>query len=247
MKKLTLAASVGLLAFVMQSASGQTTLFTTYSDFTGWAGSGGVGGSTVNPVTSTIFDYDNSIINGAANTPGTSGGGSLEIQNNSAGNYNAMAYSYGFGFNQAAMTAIDPGSTAYSYPPPTYTFVAGDTVAYSGIMTFYYTLPDNEGGNYLQLGVDLSYNGDNGYGYSFGSSSFVGTVNGYSTYLETIPYTIAASTLSYFSIGIAWNSNYNPILPWYVDDIQVVPEPGTMALLGMGGLGFAFITRRRVS
>jgi hypothetical protein len=66
-------------------------------------------------------------------------------------------------------------------------------------------------------------------------------------YRTTIPYTITAGSanLGGLGFGIIVNSDYGSVMPFTVDNIQVVPEPGTMALFGLGTLGFAFLARRR--
>jgi hypothetical protein len=42
------------------------------------------------------------------------------------------------------------------------------------------------------------------------------------------------------------DTDYNPALPFRIDNISVVaaPEPGTIALIGLGLAGFTLIRRR---
>jgi hypothetical protein len=233
-------------ALAVQTVSAQN-LFSTYSDFTGWGNAGS--GSTVAP--SSDWDYDGSTINGAGNSGnvgGSSPGGSLAITwAPSVTSFNVIAFSPGEAFNPAFMQAIDPGSVA-AYQPPNY--VAGNTVAYNGALQIIYAEPDNEGGNYFQVGVDLAYDANGYYSQFFPSSD---TVLGYTSdnnaiHEVTIPYNIVGGSLTSLSMGIFYNSNYQPaVFPFYIDSISVVavPEPSSLAFAALGGLCMFRVVRRR--
>jgi len=122
--------------------------------------------------------------------------------------------------------------------------------------SFEYTQPASAGtGNYFQLPLLLNY--QNGYDQLSGTSVSLGD----GLYQETIPFTSEAAHLvsvqasnggsfSYFNLGIIYNSNWNaPGSSFLVDDFTVTPapEPGSLALLGMGALGLAGFARRRQS
>lgn len=244
MKKLALFTIGFLAAGLYTTAYGQTTLYTTTGDFSGWTTEDG---DTVS--SSTAFDYDGSTVNGLGDSSpgGSSVGGSLAINLSSwtGGGYGDMADSPGYDYSAAYMSAIDPGSTPVTYPPPDYSQVAGQTVAYSGDMSLVYTEPTVPNGDYFGIGVLLNYN--NNYGQFFGTSTYLGTIDGQSTYQETIPYTINATSMTYFGFSLLINDNFTPTSTFYVDDIQIqpVPEPGTMALFGLGAAGLLAIRRRK--
>jgi len=237
MKNPTLLITITALAATLQTVSAQV-LFTTTNDFSGWSGNAG---STVGSTTD--FDYDGSTVNGAGNLSnpgGVGGGGSLSVQwAGGVGNFNPIAVAPYEGANQGFMSIIDPGQS-----------VAGNTMAaYSGTLNLVYTLPDNEGGNYFQLGILLQYAADSYYQQFFpaGSDTFLGTIDGFDTYKATIPYTITAGAESGFGFSIIYNSNYSPLEPFYVDQISVavVPEPTTISLLASGVSVLALYARRR--
>lgn len=147
--------------------------------------------------------------------------------------------------NSLFLGDLDPGSTAVSYPPPNFTQALGSTTNYSGTLTMTYTIPSNVTGSYFELGVGLNYDG-HGYNPFFGTNSYT-SVDGQTTAVETIPYTISAGSLSYFDFQIFSNTDYTSAAPFYVDDIQVsVPEPASMSVLG-GGLLMLTLRRRRQS
>jgi hypothetical protein len=238
MKKLVLL-SIGTLAFALQHANAQTSLFTTYEDFSQWTASGGTTVSADN-----TFSTDSGAVNGlgnnsAAGASGTSG--SLLIQwAAGAGSFNTIAAGNVSGSNAGFLSAIDPGSSG------------NNSVAASGNIYLDYSLPDNEGGSYFQLGVNLQYSADGYYGTFFTSTvTDVGYTDGYGleVYRGTIPYTINAGIFNGFGFGIQYNSNYSPALPFHVDNISVTavqaPEPGTMALVGLGLTGLMIIRRRQ--
>ncbi len=258
MKKLALVSAV-ILAFALQNATAQTLpgyleLLTTADDFNN-AGTSTGNGSTVTVLSG--FSLDNNNINGLNNSaaPGGAGtAGALAIQFPSGPTYNYSEWVAGVGISsweEPLINAIDPGSigsyNSYSSYGP------GTLVAYSGNLSLTYSVPDNEGGSYFQLGITLNY--DNNYGTFWtenptylGMVTVPGSILGpQSVYQATIPYTINATSLTYFQMGIAYNSDYDPVDPFVIDDIEVqaIPEPGTMALVGMGALGFAFLARRR--
>ncbi len=247
MKKLAFL-SAGILAFALQNASAQTTLFTTVDDFIG------AYANSANETVSIIpWSVNPSTVNGAGNIdvgPGGAGTpGSLEITfvNQPNADY-TPAWIPNNAWDQTFISAIDPGGIA-AWQPPSYP--NGSLATYSGIMTMDYSLPDNEGGSYFQVGLDLAYP-DDGYFSNFMPSSTTDlgvTWNGEEMYQATIPYSIVGGSEDYTGMGFAIivNSDYGSVLPFVVDNIQVqpVPEPSTMALVGMGTLGFAFLARRR--
>ena len=231
--------SVGAGAFLLQNTSAQV-LFTTYDDFAGWSGSIGTTAGQ-----STAWDFDGSTINGLGNN-GNAGGagtaGSLSIVGPPTGTWTDVAWSPGEAWLPLFMHAVDPGSLASwnaeaGYGP-------GTTVAYSGMIQMTYTFPDNEGGSYFQLGIAFNYDGN--WNAFFGSSIAYSSVNGQNTTTVDIPYTINGvnAGLTYFNMGIMYNSDYAPVLPFYVDQIQIAPEPSSLALFGLGALGLAWLRRR---
>ena len=244
MKKLVFL-SIGMLAIALQpAANAQTSLFTTYDDWSQWSASSG---STVSA--DNAFSTDASTINGIGNTtaPGATGtSGSLSIQWASAvGGFNSIATAPYEGGSQAFLSAVDPGSS-----------VSGNTaVAATGNIYLDYSLPSTVSGSYFQLGIVMQYAANGYYGTFFSSSTTdLGFMdpNNEEVYQATIPYTFSAGQFNGFGFGIMYNSNYAPALPFHVDAmsvsaVQTVPEPGTIALIGMGLSGLVFIRRRRQS
>ncbi len=214
MKKLALL-STTLVTFVIQSATAQS-LFTTTGDFTGWSGGSAF---TVGPAAAP--DLDGNSANGLGNT-GTSGtGGSLQLVWLS-GSFDYI-FSQGEQANAAFMAAMmfnNQIQITYNKPPP-------------------------GSGNYFGLGIVLNYDGH--FDQVFGSE----VDNGNGTFTATIPYnnnSISAQAggagITYFQLGIIYNSNFNTATPFNVDNIQAAPEPGTMALFGLGA-GVLILMRRR--
>ncbi len=250
---LTLAVGAGSSLLGAQARAG--VLFATSSDFTGWSPSG-----ANTAAASTTIDLDGTTINGAGNDPGNSGGTLFAGQTSTGGslqmtwtpdlkNFGTLAFSPGEAFNPGFMAAIDPGSVAAFQPPA---FVSGSTAAFSGTLQMIYSIPDNNAGTggFFQLGVDLAYNADGFFQTFFPTSTTnLSSIGGLTLVQATIPYTITATAgspdLTGFGVGIAYNSNFAPTQPIFVDSISVLsaPEPASLALLSLGAA--ALLTRRR--
>jgi hypothetical protein len=246
MKKLAFL-SAGILAFVLQNASATTSLFTTSDDFSTW--NNGWGATTVGA--STAWDYDGSAVNGQGNntSPGGVGTpGSLAINANGSG-WTLGAEYYGAG-NPTFMHAIDPGSlAAYNAESPGGPANPGITTTFSGILQMVYTVPINEPGGF-ELDLFYAYDSNGGWGVSTPTLVDLGPStaqdiysNPQENYLATYNYSISAGALNYFNLGLIYNPG-SSLSTFYVDAITV-PEPGTVALFGLGALGFAFLARRR--
>ena len=249
--------SMGMLAFALQPAANAqnlpapTSLFTTYEDFSVGTNSGQwSAGWGAAPAADNTFSTDASTVNGAANPTAPGGAGTLGslIINAGAGASGGLwtDAATGPGINGAAIALVDPG-------------YLGDGVAQAASGNFYidYSLPDNEGGSYFQVGVLLQYAGNGYFGTAFATSStdlgFTDPLNGGEVYQATIPYTIAAGgagSLWGFGFGIMLNTDYSSALPFHVDNISVAavqdtPEPTTIALIGLGLAGLTLLRRQR--
>ena len=162
--------------------------------------------------------------NGAGNTvlPGGVGtDGSLQVQWVS-GTYNFF-FGPGEESNNTFLNALGSDNTGGNLAPA------------SGTVLVDYTVPPPGTGNYLALGLVLNYNNN------FGQFD-----NGDGTHTASIPYTINAVTgLSYFQLGLIYNSNYNTPTPFTVDNIRAsIPEPTSVGMIAAGVAGAIGLRRR---
>jgi hypothetical protein len=185
-----------------------TTVFTTQEDFTNWSGSNFI----LQPVPSP--DFDGSGTNGLGNNSapaGTGTPGSLGIEWVSGGYTSATSPDESV--NTTLITALGTG----------------------GLVKYSFTTPDDEAssGGYYAMGILFNYN--NNYGQYFWYDGGIpaqytsfSTANGWSTAYAR--YTFDPTQLTpgsaYFQIGFIYNSNYDPVNPFYLDDIQIVRPTG---------------------
>jgi hypothetical protein len=235
MKKIVLL-SIGMLALALPQANASTvSLFTTYDDFSAFTAGWGAAPSANNS-----FSTDASTVNGIGNLSNAGGAGTSGSLLVAPGNgWFDAAGGPSQGGNPAFLSAIDPGYANDN-----------NSVAYSGNLYMDYSVPDNEGGATFQMGVLFQY-AANGYFGTFFSTTvtdlgYQDPNYGEEVYRATIPYTITAGQFTGFGFGIMVNTDYNPALPFYVDKIAIdaVPEPGVIALTGLGLAGLTLIRRR---
>src|ERR1700690_3374788 len=182
MKKLVLL-SIGMLAFALQPANAQTSLFTTFNDFSQWTGTGVTADNSFSTDLSTVNGLGNSTAAGASGTSG-----SLSISIASTG-FNTIAAGNPGGGNAGFLSAIDPGSSG------------NNAVTASGNIYLTYSVPIITGGTYFQLGFNLQYAAD-GYYQTFFTSTVtdLGYTDQYGgeVFQGTVPYTITAGLFNGF-------------------------------------------------
>jgi hypothetical protein len=209
----------------MPSIARGTVLFTTQEDWAQWNNSGSMTTTGVNTTS-----LDASTINGVGNNASPGGAGTTGSMQTvwGSGSYNFFS-GPGEQGNQGFLSALDPGAIA-----------GASTAAYSGTLTVSYTKPPPGTGNYFQLGLLLNYDGN--FGQFFGNE----TDNGDGTFTATIPYMVNQVSMSYFQLGLIYNSNYNTNTPFTVDNIAAVPEPASLTLGVLGAVAMIWCGRRRM-
>jgi hypothetical protein len=235
MKIQKIAVGVVLAAlFVIGNASAQV-LYTTTNDFGQFNGGAGVVDATYYSEASTVNGIGNQTDPGGVGVPGS-------LQLTATGGWNGWLAGSDFpGATAASFQAMDPGGARPWSPESSYG--PGTMIASSGTITF-----DVYGGNFTDWnwwGVTFNYDGNWTPFFASTSSDFTGA-DGRTWTHYVVPYTLNAASLSYFGMGIAQNAGAIGGQTFYVDNIQVVPEPGTFALLGLGLLSLFCVVRRRM-
>ena len=210
--KTTILAFVGFGAFLAQTTSAQS-LFTTYDDFLQWQ----TGQFTVYAVTNP--DSDGSNINGLGNTNA----------NGQVGTPGALAIQYPQGGGLYSYAGGSPGEQGYT------NFI--NVLKQPGkALTFDYKTPtsvrpDGTTGTYFQVGVVVNCQGRFDQLFPTSTTSLGG---GWTR--GSIDWTLEASnlvaqelsnggTFTYFQMVIIYNSDYNPIAPFYVDNFVMRDAP----------------------
>lgn len=233
MKKTMCLAGLLTMSTALFVSAQQSSLFTTTNDFSLFQNG--------SPVLSSDYYSDSGNVNGlgnAASVGGAGGIGSLELT--LPGGWGTVSDGPGVAGNQAFLSAIDPGSGP------------GTLVNYSGTLSFdVYTANLT---SWAQFGVLFNYDNNWTPFFSSTTTSITGA-DGRTWTHAVVPYTIAATSLSYFGFSIMENSDggsggVGGVIGEniYVDNFQVTvaPEPGTAALLALGGMALLFLRRRAV-
>jgi autotransporter-associated beta strand protein len=211
------------------TARATAALWTTYDDFSQWESVS----SSFTVAGDTTYDSDGSAINGFGNTtsPSLAGTpGSMQInQTVYPDTFDTPAESPEM-TTTPALSILDPGSTE-----PSGVGSNGSMVEFFGTLKMSYTMPDDEAPpttGYFALGLVLNYTGtyDQLFYYNLtadGATFSQTTTDGQVTDTVTMPYIISPvnGDLSYCQILVAYNSNFEPLQPFYVDNIGVLPTP----------------------
>lgn len=224
MKKTSLA-FISMAALLVQSASAQL-LFTTYEDFLQWQSANGFGVTAVkNP------DSDGGNINGLGNTNafgsvGTSG--ALAIQWPQGGiPYNYAAGTPGEqGYTNFIAALEQPGKAlTFDYKAPTSVSPTGSTGTYFNV-----GIVVNCQGRYDQLLAMSTASLGGGW-----TRATIDWGTEWSNLVHQAAINLAASTdnvaFTYFQLVVIYNSDYNPVTPYYVDNFVMRDAPGTPAKL----------------
>ena len=216
--------SLGIMGWLVQNASAQSSLYTTANDFASFTGG---------PVNSAYYS-DSSTVNGLGNNANSGGASTIgSLQLTAAGGWGGLSDAPGVAGNQGFLSALDPGA------------IAGTSlVAYSGTLTYdVYTANLTD---WNQFGVLFNYDSNWNTFFSASTSSITGADGRTWTHI-TVPYTINATALTYFGLSIFENTGAGTAGETiYVDNFRVVaaPEPATTALLAAGGATLLFLRRR---
>ena len=225
-------------AAALSAASAQVIAYGTADDFAQFNGATG---------TTDLFVYStNNTVNGIGNTtaPGAAGSAGSLVATVASGGYWTHALQDATGTNNLTF----PGTTAALYDALSPGSTPGNVLAGSGTISFDLYAADSAN---MSQQYGIYFNTGAGQ-YSFTASAgptFTGA-DGNTWETFSVPYTIKATT-SYFQMQFAqytqWNAVSGGLL--YIDNIAVaanaVPEPSTIALLVMGGLGVVVMIRRR--
>ncbi len=231
--------ALGVLAAAALSAAqpvwGQTTpIFTTQDDWSttnldpltagasGWAAQNG---STIALNPTTLFDADNSSVNGAGNfaSPGGTGTpGSMAITYGGGNSFGAVTEISNEFDNTAFMAAFDPGGTPAA------------AVAYNGLIQITYTQPVMPAGDTFGLGILLQYPANGFFGRFLATSTSVvntGTnTTGLTEMKATIPYSITAGSMTALGFGIIFNTNAPAGTTVNIDNLTMSPVPAAFGV-----------------